>query len=337
MMDVRGVCAALAAVVMTVGAAGAQVLTLERGNPEGREGVATVQIEPYAPNVVRVTLGTDKKYALAGPGPGFLAKPATAGWTVSTDDQGDHLASSRMVVTVAPQGKPGGKMPETAKFFGGSAPYAGVSIKTADGQTLLQMQGWEMAVPNYKDGTHEILYDRRETDDPFYTVGANFASPKDEHYYGLGQNQEGYMDRRGRVVHCEHDYNAPAGQSVCVPFVVTNKGYGIVWDNSSKTTVAFGFNDTVHWQSQVGQRVSFFVIAGKTYDEIYQGYRLLTGCGADAAEVGVWVYPVQAEVLVAGGVDGGGEGIPGSASAHRRPGGGLVYVHHHGADGHGPG
>ena len=27
----------------------------------------------------------------------------------------------------------------------------------------------------------------------------------------------------------------------------------------------------------MGQRVSFFVIAGKTYDEIYEGYRLLTG------------------------------------------------------------
>ena len=27
----------------------------------------------------------------------------------------------------------------------------------------------------------------------------------------------------------------------------------------------------------MGQRVSFFVIAGKTYDEIYAGYRLLTG------------------------------------------------------------
>ena len=27
----------------------------------------------------------------------------------------------------------------------------------------------------------------------------------------------------------------------------------------------------------MGQRVSFFVIAGKTYDEIYEGFRTLTG------------------------------------------------------------
>ena len=33
----------------------------------------------------------------------------------------------------------------------------------------------------------------------------------------------------------------------------------------------------MRFTSDVGQRVSFFVIAGKTYDEIYSGYRLLTG------------------------------------------------------------
>ncbi len=275
MMEVRG-SVALVAVMMVAGLARAQVLTLERGNAQDRTGVATVVIEPYAPNIVHVTLSLDKKYATEGPGVGFIAKPETEGWTASTDAQGDHLNSSRMLVTVGPQGKPG-PQPETAKFFGGSTPYVGISIKTPDGKDLLRMQGWEMAIPNYKDGNHDVLYDRRPTDDPYYEVGANFASPKDEHYYGLGQNQEGFLDRRGHVLHCEHDYNAPSGQSVCVPFVVTNKGYGIVWDNPSKTQVAFGFNDSVNWKSQVGQRVSFFVIAGNTYDEIYEGYRKLTG------------------------------------------------------------
>jgi alpha-D-xyloside xylohydrolase len=68
------------------------------------------------------------------------------------------------------------------------------------------------------------------------------------------------------------------GQSVCVPFVVTNKGYGLVWDNPSRTTVNFGYlSNSMRFTSDVGQRVSFFVIAGKSYDEIYGGYRLLTG------------------------------------------------------------
>jgi len=250
--------------------ASAQKLTLERG-----EG--TVLVEPYAPNIVRVSLSLIKTDALAAPGYGFVAKPMPEGWTVDKDGSQDTLRSSRLVVTVSPPPSSNRHMPETSKFFSGSTPYIGISIKTPEGATLLQMNGWQMAIPNHKDGNFGVTYDRRPTDAPFFQVGANFASPKDEHYYGLGQNQEGYLDRRGHSVRCAHDYNAPAGPSVCIPFVVTNKGYGLVWDNPSKTTVNFGFNDITSWTSDVGQRVSFFVIAGKSYDEIYNGYKLLTG------------------------------------------------------------
>jgi alpha-D-xyloside xylohydrolase len=269
---------ALAAVwMLTAAAARAQSLTLERGFPSEPTGVAYVSVQPYGPNIVRVTLSLDPKRASAGPGYGITAQPVPAGWTTSSDDQGDTLQSSRMVVHVSPRGKPYKSTADTAKFFSGSTPYVGVTIKTPEGTTLLDMRGWEMSVPNHKDGNAGVLYERRPQDDPYYEVGATFAAPQDEHYYGLGQNQEGFFDRRGRVLRCAHDYNAPGGQSVCVPFVVTNKGYGILWDNPARTTVAFAIGNSTTWKSDVGQRVSFFVIAGKTYDEIYEGFRTLTG------------------------------------------------------------
>ncbi|QMV19792.1 DUF5110 domain-containing protein [Granulicella sp. 5B5] len=265
--------ACAAALLMTGVCAQAQQLTLTRGE-------VTVSVEGYATNIARVTLSLDRQRALAGPGYGITAKADGNGWSAASDESGDTLRSSQMVVHVAPQGKPykpTGTAADIAKFFGGSTPWVGLKVSTPDGKTLVDMQGWEMSVPNYKDGDHDILYDRRPTDDPFYRVGATFVAPKDEHYYGLGQNQLGFMDRSGHVVRCAHDYDAPGGQSVCVPFVVTNKGYGIVWDNPSRTTVAFAIGDQTKWTSDVGQRVSFFVIAGKTYDEIYEGYRKLTG------------------------------------------------------------
>jgi alpha-D-xyloside xylohydrolase len=270
MMDVRGVCSIACLMAMGVGAA-AQRLDLDRGK-------ASVVVEAYAPNIVRVTMSLDKARAMMGSGYGITAKPDAAGWTAETNEHGDVLRSSRMVVSVQGQGKRyTGKLPDTAKFFSGSTPYVGLSIKTPEGETLLDMRGWEMSVPNYKDGNHTILNERRPGDDPYFQVGATFAAPKDEHYYGLGQNQLGFFDRRGHVLRCAHDYNAPGGQSVCVPFVVTNKGYAILWDNPSRTTVQFAIANATKWTSDVGQRVSFFVIAGKTYDEMYEGFRTLTG------------------------------------------------------------
>jgi alpha-D-xyloside xylohydrolase len=210
-----------------------------------------------------------------------LAAPAAAGWSASPTAQADVYQSARIIASVdryLPSTKPPDpNQAALGKYFSGSAPGAHITLRTPDGKTLLEMTGWMQGEPNQKDGTAEVLHDRRSTDPRFYTVGATFASPADEHYYGLGQNHEGFLDHRGHVVRCWADYLAPAAPSFCVPFLVTNKGYGLLWDNPSKTTIEPGFNEQTKWTSQVGDRVSFFVIAGDTADEIYAGYKLLTG------------------------------------------------------------
>jgi alpha-D-xyloside xylohydrolase len=243
-----------------------------------RDG-STVVLEPYAPNIIRVTLSLNKEGALAAPGYGFVAKPTADGWTRQQNEQGDIFRSSRMVVTVAANhpGKAMATQVDIAKFFNGSAPPTNIAIQTPEGKTLLQMTGWSMSVPNYKDGNAAVLNDKRPSDPPFFQVGASFVSPDDEHYYGLGQYHEGFLDHRGHRVECWHNYTATGGPTVCVPFMVTNYGYGIVWDNPSKTVIEPGFNEQTRWTSEVGDRVSFFVIAGSTFNEIYSGYRTLTG------------------------------------------------------------
>jgi alpha-D-xyloside xylohydrolase len=241
----------------------------------------TIVLEAYAPNIVRVTLSLQADSAKAGPGYGIVGKTAAAGWKASQTERADVFASDQMVVTVD-RPRPSGKPPvqtqvDIGKYFNGSTPGAHITFTTADGKRLLEMKGWSQAVPNQKEGTAYLRYQRRESDAAFYTVGATFASPEDEHYYGLGQNQEGFLDHRGHAVRCWADYLATAGPSFCVPFMVTNKGYGVLWDNPSRTTIEPGFNEETRWKSEVGGRVSFFVIAGATADEIYAGYRLLTG------------------------------------------------------------
>jgi alpha-D-xyloside xylohydrolase len=242
-------------------------------------GDSTIVFEPYAPNIIRVTLSKSKEQAVAPPGYGFVASPSTQGWTREDSAGGIAYRSSRMVVSLEAV-HPGNPLPtqvDISKFFVGSAPTAHIDFRTPEGKTLLKMEGWSMSVPNHKDGNAGILHDKRPSDQPFFQVGATFRSPDDEHYYGLGQNQEGYLDHRGHTIECWNNYTATAGPSTCVPFVITNYGYGLIWDNPSKTTIEPGFNEQTKWISEVGNRVSFFVIAGKTSDEIYSGYRQLTG------------------------------------------------------------
>jgi len=66
--------------------------------------------------------------------------------------------------------------------------------------------------------------------EPSYQVTQLFDSQENEAYYGLGQHQQGLMNYRGRRVDLVQ-YNT----DIAVPFFVSNKGYGVLWDNYSIT------------------------------------------------------------------------------------------------------
>jgi len=55
-----------------------------------------------------------------------------------------------------------------------------------------------------------------------------FDSPEDEAFYGLGQHQSEELNMKG---HNEDlfQYNT----KVSIPFVLSNKGYGLLWDSYS--------------------------------------------------------------------------------------------------------
>ena len=85
--------------------------------------------------------------------------------------------------------------------------------------------------------------------------------------------------------------------------MISNLGYGLIWDNPSKTTIDLGFNQQNVWSSEVGDRISFFLIAGDETDEIYRGYRQLTGIthilpkGTYGYLQSKAIYPTQEQAL----------------------------------------
>jgi len=237
----------------------APIATLDRNG-------AWVSVEAYGPNVVRVTLAADKAEALKPGGYGILAGGVdNAGFRHTGGKDGDTFSSSALSLHVAPAPAP--HVPSMSeKYFASTLAPVALQVKNAKGEVVLDMTGWDMAPQTVNT-------------EKTYQASATFSAPADEHYYGMGQNQEsmGPLDLRGRVVDCKHWYDAPAGETVCVPFMVSSKGYGIVWDNPSPTRFIAGINGRTAFQSSVGERVSFFVITGNTPEELYSGYARVTG------------------------------------------------------------
>eukprot|EP01037_Dinobryon_pediforme_P032649 gene32649-37702_t len=67
---------------------------------------------------------------------------------------------------------------------------------------------------------------------PFVSVSQQFNRGTDEALYGLGQHQNSQMDYNGEDVEL-----AQHNMDIGVPFVVSTRGYGLLWDNNSITRV----------------------------------------------------------------------------------------------------
>ena len=116
----------------------------------------SIVLEPYAPNILRVTLSLQRESALAAPGYGVVAAPDDAGWSASQTTHADVYRSPRMVVTVdreQPVGPPRLQtMADIANYFNGSTPGAHITFRTPDGIKLLELTDWAQDALNRKAG-----------------------------------------------------------------------------------------------------------------------------------------------------------------------------------------
>ena len=101
-----------------------------------------------------------------------------------------------------------------------------------------------------------------------------FNSPASEALYGLGQHQDGVLNRKGTTRHILNE-----NKEINIPLLVSNKGYGIYWDNAS--TSDFYGNDTnntkYRYVSEAGDMVDYYFFYGPSIDHVMALYRTATG------------------------------------------------------------
>jgi alpha-D-xyloside xylohydrolase len=128
----------------------------------------------------------------------------------------------------------------TTKKDGWSATQNGdvVLLKTATTVAVVSLKTGEVKFTDLKGNI--ILQEKRgggKTFQPIevdghsgYTFRQVFESPADEAFYGLGQHQSDEFNYKGKNEQL-YQYNT----KVSVPFIVSNKNYGVLWDNYSLT------------------------------------------------------------------------------------------------------
>jgi alpha-D-xyloside xylohydrolase len=144
-----------------------------------------------------------------------------------------------------------------------------VTFFRASGQIVVKEAGQAALAPSVYNG------------DKGFSLRQRFVLTPDEGLYGLGQHQDGLMNYRGHAVTL-----VQANTQSAIPFLVSTQGWGLLWDNTSKTVFSDG-PDGLTVTSDMGDALDYTLIEGGSIDGAIAGYRALTGA---APLYGKWAY-----------------------------------------------
>jgi alpha-D-xyloside xylohydrolase len=103
-----------------------------------------------------------------------------------------------------------------------------------------------------------------------------------ESFYGLGQHQAGVWNYRGEAVDLSQD-----NTNISIPFFLSSNGYGIFWNNSSRSRFNNRFLNALYLSSEVADVLDYYFLYGPEFDKVIGEYRELTGA---TPMFGKWAY-----------------------------------------------
>ncbi len=145
-----------------------------------------------------------------------------------------------------------------------------IAYRVVGGQALLT-EGPKLMTPATVNG--EATY---HAEDVFKIYGS------EEGLYGLGQHQAGVWNYRGTSVDLSQE-----NTEIAVPMLLSSKGYGVFWNNTSVSKVNNRFVHYLYISSQVADSIDYYFFYGPEFDKIIADFRELTGA---APLFGKWAY-----------------------------------------------
>ena len=102
------------------------------------------------------------------------------------------------------------------------------------------------------------------------TMRFESLDPK-EKIFGMGQYQQPYLNLKGADLELAH-----RNSQASVPFAVSSRGYGLLWNNPGIGRAVFGTN-VMSFEAYSTKALDYWVVAGDTPAEIEEAYATVTG------------------------------------------------------------
>lgn len=196
----------------------------------------------YAPDVVRVnaSLGQSNWHE---PSLVVIETPQSVGFTTAETDTSLTLTDDKMRVVID-------KRDGAISFF------------DATGRLLTRE----------KAGAPQSITSRTIEDAPTYEVENRFTLKPGEGIYGFGFTNDDEVNRRGKDL-----LLVQTNIGIIIPVMMSTEGYGVMWDTYSQMRFTDDSEGARLWAENAPGGVDYYLMAGKTMDDVVGAYRHLTG------------------------------------------------------------
>jgi alpha-D-xyloside xylohydrolase len=107
--------------------------------------------------------------------------------------------------------------------------------------------------------------------DGYYRLEQRFAAYPGERLFGLGQRQHGRLNQKGLVLDL-----VQRNSEVSIPFLVSNRGYGLLWNNPAVGRVELAGNGT-RWVADSARQIDYWITTGDSPHDLLSHYADATG------------------------------------------------------------
>ena len=160
-----------------------------------------------------------------------------------------------------------------------STPKLKITVARADGSILFaDAEGHKLYQENSRTMTPVVVNGEKT----YHSESWSNLWGSYESFYGLGQHQAGVWNYMGEDVQISQD-----NTNIAVPMFLSSNGYGIFWDNPSRSRFDNRFPHALYLSSEVADTVNYYFFYGPGFDKIIASYRELTG---EAPMFGKWAY-----------------------------------------------
>jgi len=211
----------------------------------------TLKVQVCSDSIIRVRYSATSSFPNQ---PDYVVTKANwpaSKWTMQSAHDAVTVSTSRLKVKIARQD-------------------AGVTYSDADGKQLVN------------EASRKLTPIKVNGEDTYRAESFINIYGSQEALYGLGQHQSGVWNYRGESVDVSQD-----NTNIAVPMLVSSKGYGIFWNNASRSRVNNRFANYLYISSEVADVIDYYFIYGPETDKIVAAYRELTG---PAPMFGKWAY-----------------------------------------------